>query len=203
MTSSSDWTRTPRLMNAPSHGDVTRLLAAMRDGDASALQELTPIVYQELRGLARALLRRSPTGQTLRTTALVHDVYLKLLGHREDGWEGRSHFLAVAAKAVRQVLANHVRARQAGKRGGGWERVTLSGIGAQEREDVDLVHLDAALTKLAGLDERQCELVEMRHLAGMSVEETAEALGVSTRTVEREWRAARAWLSAELQKMRA
>ena len=181
----------------------SELLTSLEEGRA---QELLPLVYEELHRLAHAHRRRRgphAVGETLRTTALVHDVYLKLLGHREDGWEGRSHFLAVAAKAVRQVLANHVRARQAGKRGGGWERVTLSGIGAQEREDVDLVHLDAALTKLGRLDERQCELVEMRHLAGMSVEETAEALGVSTRTVEREWRAARAWLSAELQKMRA
>ena len=183
---------------------LAHLTSSLTTAGASSAQELLPLVYEELHKLAHAYRRQRSVGETLRTTALVHDVYLKLIGSREDGWEGRSHFLAVAAKAVRQVLANHARDRQALKRGGNWARVTLSALGSEDAaQDVDLVHLDQALDKLSQLDERQGELVEMRHLAGMSVEETAEALGVSTRTVEREWRAARAWLSAELQKMRA
>jgi RNA polymerase sigma-70 factor, ECF subfamily len=180
-------------------GEVTRLLRAADHGDSDAAVRLVPLVYDELRGLAAAQLRRESQGHTLTPTALVHEAWLKLTpgahGHARD----RAHFLAIAARAMRQVLVEHARRRHAVKRGEGWDRTTLSGVAALLPEGggdtAELLALDAALE---GLEERQREVVECRFFAGMEEREIAEALGVSVRTVRRDWVRARAWLYREL-----
>lgn len=190
---------------------VTRLLEAARGGRRAAADELLPLVYDELRALAASLFRSQRRDHTLQPTALVHEVYARLVkprsetGDNEVGgegsghWTGRAHFFAVAAKAMRQVLANHARDRRAGKRGGDWQRVTLSDkfIPGSER-GLDLLALDEALQALSELDERQGRIVELRFFGEMTSEEIAHVLEVSVSTVEREWRMARAWLSGRL-----
>ena len=165
-------------------------------GGPGSTDELLAIVYDELRRLARSYLRDRRPPATMQTTALVHEAYLRL--SRSAGpWESRAHFLAVAARAMRQILSNHVRALRTAKRGGAWTRVGIDRIGGCGN-DIDIVALDEALEQLAALDRRQCSIVECRLFAGMSMDEIAGALGVSLSTVEREWRAARAWLSRRL-----
>lgn len=166
-------------------------------GHKSATPSLMPLIYDELRALAAKLLSGQDRHQTLQPTALVHEAYLKLLG--KGDWTDRAHFFNVAAMAMRQLLADHARRLSSQKHGGGWERVTLSGVSADEGGEVDTVALDEALRKLAKLNERQCRIAELRFLTGLSVEEAAEALGVSARTVELDWRIARAWLRRELE----
>jgi len=183
--------------------DITTLLGRAAQGDDMAAGELFPIIYDELRGLAGAFLAQEKAGHTLQTTALVNEAYLKLAGGNAAGFQfnGRSHFLAVAAQAMRRVLITHARDGKRLKRGGGAGRISLSeaeGQVAAPEADVDLVALDEALTRLAQMDERKSRLVEMRFFAGMSVEETAEALGVGTATVKRDWAMARAWLFREI-----
>jgi RNA polymerase sigma factor (TIGR02999 family) len=180
--------------------EVTEILARVSNGDGDASAALLVLLYEELRGLAHGFFRRRSPGQTLQPTALVHEVYLKLTRGRDIGWESRAHFLAVAARAMRQILANHAERRRAKKRGGGRARVTLSGLGSPPRpeEQVDLIDLDDALAKLAAVSSEQARAVEMRFLAGVSEEEIALALDVSTRTVRRHWRMARAFLKAEM-----
>jgi RNA polymerase sigma factor (TIGR02999 family) len=159
-------------------------------------------VYDELRGLARRIMRRGPPGQTLEPTALVHEAYLRLARRSPDGdpWESRAHFLAVAAKAMRQVLANHARSRRALKRGQGGKRVTLSEAAVEAgTTEVDMMALHDALTELAEHDPRKAELVEMRFFGGLTVPEIAHVLNVSTATVERDWRVAKAWIAARLE----
>ena len=158
-------------------------------------------VYAELRGLAGALMRQREAGQTLQPTALVHEAYLKLARHSPDAaaWESRAHFFAVAAKAMRQVLANHARDRNAQKRGDGWKRVTLrDAAGEAETTEVDLLALHDALTELADADARKAELVELRFFGGLTMPEISEVMGVSTPTLERDWRVAKAWIGARL-----
>ncbi len=182
--------------------DVTRLLGAIRDGDRSALEQLIPVVYEELRDLAAHYIRRERPDHTLQPTALVHEAYMRLAGHFEQhgaDWRDRTHFFGVAARVMRQVLVDHARAHQAAKRGSGQARVTLSeGVRLVEEETIDLLALDVALTRLASLDADQARLVELRFFAGLTVEETAEVVGRSPTSVKREWRAARAWLHREL-----
>ena len=163
------------------------------------MDELIPLVYNELRALAAALVHQNGWDGSIAPTALVHEAYLKLVGESGE-WKDRAHFFNVAAMAMRQLLADHARRHRARKRGGeGWTRVTLSGISAAKtRQDVDLTALDAALSKLNALNQRQARVVELRFLAGLSVGETAEALGVSDRTIEMDWRFSRAWLRREL-----
>ena len=185
-------------------GEVTRLLKGARDGHGSAADQLLPLVYDELRALAGSFFQGQRRNHTLQPTALVHEAYARMVksGGDESGqshWTGRAHFFAVAAKAMRQVLSNHARDRRAAKRGGDWHRVTLSDqLTPSGKQDLDLLALDEALERLAALDERQCRIVELRFFAEMTVEEIAHVLGVSVSTVEREWRMARAWLSAQL-----
>ncbi len=179
------------------------LLTAATSGDASAGTALLPLVYDELRATARRLLGPRGRNHTLQPTALVHDAYMKLSRNRES-WENRRHFFCVAAKAMRQVLADHAAKKGAQKRGGGWRRVTLSGElsgdPSTEAAGVDLVELDAALSELAEADPRAARVVELRFLAGLTIEEVAESMGASATTVKEDWRAARTWLRWRLAK---
>lgn len=180
-------------------GEVTRLLALWSSGDASALERLAPLVYEELRTLAGRLLRGERAGHTLQPTALVNEAFLRLAGGRTVDWKGRTHFFAVAARAMRRILVDHARTRLAGKRGGGATRISLTETPLSvPAPDVDVLALDEALERLAGLDPGQARVVELRFFAGLSVEETAEAIGASPATVKREWSSARAWLFREL-----
>ncbi|NOX58829.1 MAG: sigma-70 family RNA polymerase sigma factor [Planctomycetes bacterium] len=180
--------------------DVTRILERHREGNDSVLDQLLPILYEELRALARSQLKRRSPNQTLQPTALVHEAYARLVAKPEGTWTGRGHFLAVAATAMRQILIDYARGKNTGKRGSGWQRVTLSECeAAKSGPDFELLALDEALSDLALMDERKARIVECRFLGGMTVEEIAEALGVSATTVERDWRVARAWLGARLQ----
>lgn len=179
--------------------DLTRLLLEWKQGDERALETLFPLVYGELRRIAAGFLRRERSDHTLQSTALVHEAYLKLLGH-EHGWEGRAHFFGLAAQAMRRILVDHARSRRAGKRGGPAIRVELQdNIAAIDTSgNHDLLALDEALDALAKLDERQCRVVEMRYFAGLTIEETAEALGLSAPTVKRDWLTARLFLARHL-----
>ena len=183
----------------PNSAEVTRLLDAVAGGDREALDRLLPLVYAELRGLAKRQLRRERQDHTLHPTALVHEAYLRLLEHPPAAAGSRSHFLALAARVMRQVLVDHARRRGTAKRGGDWVRTGLTGdepMGAPRMAEV--LALDAALDELDRRSPRLREVVECRFFAGMSEEEIAEALGVSTRTVERDWVKARAWLYQQL-----
>ena len=189
--------QTPR-STAP--GEVTRLLVAARQGDASAMPRLVALLYDELRAVARRQLRRGRPGQTISTTALVHEAYLKLADHGGFGLHDRVHFLSVAAVAMRQILVDAARRRMAKKRGGEGVRITLDGLHPEPgRRDVEaraaeILAVDRALTSLAAFDERLGRLVELRFFAGLTEEETAQVLDTSERTVRRDWRKARAFL---------
>lgn len=178
--------------------DVTLLLSALARGETKAAEDLLPLLLVELGQLARVQLRSQRAGHTLQPTALVNEAWLKLVG-ASGSFSDRAHFFATAARAMRQVLVDHERARRTDKRGGDAQRLTLqadlaSGTGAPEVHEVDILDLDVALEELSALDERQARVVDLRYFAGLEMEEVAEALGVSKTTVERDWRAARAWL---------
>lgn len=180
-------------------GDVTVLLHAWKDGDVGAFDRLVPLIYQDLRRLARGQMRRWESGGTLSTTGLVHEAYLRLLRSKQISLNDRGHFLAVAARAMRQVVIEHARRHNAGKRNSGGRPATLDeGVIAVESQTEWLLSLNQALDRLAEQRERLMQVVECRYFAGLSVEETAEALGTSVRTVEREWTFARSWLLREL-----
>jgi RNA polymerase sigma-70 factor, ECF subfamily len=170
-------------------------------GDRPSLEALMPLVYAELRRLAAHYLRGERAGQTLQPTALVHEAYLKLLKDRPERWQNRAHFCAIAAHAMRQILIERARARDALKRGGGQPRVTFDeSLPAKTAEPpVDVIALDAALERLAALDPGQARIVELRFFGGLSIEEAAEAMGISPATVKRHWALARAWLAKELE----
>ncbi len=178
---------------------ITAMLLAWNRGDEQARDQLMPVIYDELRRMARGHLRRERPGHTLQPTALVNEAYLRLVDQSQVNWQNRAHFFGAAARLMRQILVNHAEARQAAKRGGEAERVSLADaeLPAAEQED-DLIALDQALRRLEQLDPRQTRIVEMRYFSGLSIEEIAEALGVSPATVKREWSAARAWLRREL-----
>jgi RNA polymerase sigma-70 factor, ECF subfamily len=177
-----------------------KLLTQASAGDPAAVAELMPLVYEELRRLAASYLRRERPGQTLQATALVHEAYVRLIGEKAQNWKNRTHFLAIAALSMRQILVQRARARKAAKRGGDPDRITLDErlIPAGGNEQVDIVAVDAALEKLAALDARQAKVVELRYFGGLSVEEVADVLDISPATVKRDWTLARAWLKREL-----
>ena len=178
--------------------ELTQILIQAQDGDATALDRLLPLVYEELRLLARSQRRRRGADETLNTTALVHEAYEKLARH-DGGWADRKHFFRVAARAIRQVIVDSARARMAAKRGGKHYDIPLDDIAlADPARDEEALALDEALTRLAQLDERQAEVVELRYFVGLAVPEAAEVLGVSAATVKRDWTAARAWLYLEM-----
>jgi len=179
--------------------DVTEVLAQLRGGDQKAADRLLPMVYDEFRALARHYLGQERLNHTLQPTALVHEAYMKLVDQTRVDWQGKSHFFAVAAQAMRRILVDHARSRQRDKRGGGRARVALDeAVALSPQKDEDVLALDEALERLAKLDPRQAKVVELRFFGGMNVEEVAQALGVSKRTVEGDWTFARAWLSREL-----
>jgi RNA polymerase sigma factor (TIGR02999 family) len=180
-------------------GDLARLLRAAGRGDRAAFDELFPRVYDVLRRIARHKLAGERPGHTLATTDLVHEAYLKLVRLYRIEWNGRAHFLATAAQAMRNILVNYALMRKAGKRGGDREKSSLhEGLVVAEAPTRDLLALDEALRRLAVIDGRQSRVVECRFFAGMSIEETAEALGISPASVKRDWALARAWLNREL-----
>jgi RNA polymerase sigma-70 factor (ECF subfamily) len=177
---------------------VTHLLHRWKGGDAEALNALMPIVYDELRKLARRYLAGERADHTLQHTALVHEAYIKLI-QMDVRWNDRSHFFAIAARAMRRILVDHARTKKREKRGGELERVTLKDVGNKAAKNrVDLIDLDDALRKLAAIDARKSEMIEMRYFGGLSQEELSEVLGVSLATVNRDLSAAKDWLSTEL-----
>jgi len=180
-----------------SPGELTRLLIAWSQGDARALEQLAPLVYAELRRLARRYLKRERAGHTLQTTALVHEAFLRLLGNPQEGWQNRAHFYGIAAQMMRRILVDHARAHSRAKRGGGATRIALAELDlpvAEPAFDPDLIALDAALEKLAEIDPRRSRVVELRFFGGLSVEEASLVLKVAPDTIVRDWRVARAWL---------
>ena len=187
------------LRAAPSE-PVTDLLLAWGHGDDSALDRLIPLVRVELHRLARRHMRREHTGHTLQTTALVNEAYLRLVDLGRVRWQDRAHFFAMSARLMRRILVDHARSRQFVKRGGGVRRIPFDEAMVSVEPNVDLVELDDALRRLADLDPRKGQVVEMRFFAGLSVEEAATALGVAPVTVMRDWRVARAWLFKELRR---
>ena len=186
-------------MSAHPPSDVTELLLKWKDGDASALDRLMPLVYDELRRLARRCLRRERAGHTMQTTTLVHEAYLRLIDANRIPWEDRAHFFAIAAQLMRRVLVDEARKRHFKKRGGEFTRISLDEAMTVSRErERELMALDEALDRLATFAARKCRVVELRFFAGMSIEETAAALNISTDIVKREWRTAKLWLLHEL-----
>ena len=181
------------------HEHVTDLIARSAAGDADAAAAIFPIVYDELRRIAASVLRHERADHTLQPTALVHEAFLRLAETEDAPWQNRAHFVAIAARAMRRVLVDHARGRNALKRGSGEVRVPLDNLDVPAATTgVDLVALDEALERLAALDERQARIVEVRFFGGLTVEETAALIGASERTVKRDWQMARAWLKREL-----
>lgn len=188
-------------MTASASKDVTALLVDWSKGDQEALNELIPLVYDELRRLASRYLRRERVNHTLQTTALVHEAYLRLVHEKNANWQNRVHFFAVASQLMRHILVDYARSHNAAKRGGDYSRLSFDeAMIVSEEKSADLMALDEALSKLAAIDPEQSRVVELRVFGGLTVEETAEALGVSARTVKREWSMAKAWLHRQLRK---
>ena len=179
--------------------NVTQLLIAWSNGDPIALDQLMPLVQRELHRIANYHFRRERPGHTLQSTALVNEVYLKLINQRNVDWQNRAHFFAIAARLMRRILVDHARARQVAKRGGGASKISFDegAILSVERSD-EIVALDHALANLAALDQRKSQVVELRFFGGLSVDETAKALNISSNTVMRDWSTAKAWLHREL-----
>ncbi|MGH7468658.1 MAG: sigma-70 family RNA polymerase sigma factor [Longimicrobiales bacterium] len=193
-------------MNVPTYENIDSLLARLRTGDEEAFDQLFPLVYDQLHQAAKRQRRRWQSDDTLNTTALVHEAYLRLAGQSAPGWQGEPHFLAVAARAMRQIMIDHARGKRRAKRGGQWQRVPLHEIeaalttgGAASTASADaLLALDGALRRLDVANPRQSRIVECRFFGGMAIADTAEALGVSAATVKRGWAVAQAWLYREL-----
>ena len=183
----------------PPQTGITQLIAGARNGERAALDELLPLVYEELRCLADHYLRQERPDHTLQPTALVHEAYLRLVGQTSISWQNRAHFFSVAAQVMRHVLIDHARRHNADKRGGGGLRLSLDeAISFFEERDVNLIALDEALDRLAELDAQQARVVELRFYGGLTVEEVAEVLKVSTDAVRYDWRMAKAWLHREV-----
>jgi RNA polymerase sigma factor (TIGR02999 family) len=186
-------------MTHPSHSVTEMLHEWSSRGDREALDELIPIVYEELRRQAARQLRHERPGHTLQTTALVHEAYLRLVDQKGARWQNRAHFFAIAAQMMRRILVDHVRKTSAAKRGGSALRLPLDEVFVMTDErPIDLIAIDEALVRLSALDPQQGRVVELRFFGGLSVEETAEVLDISPRTVKRDWRVAKAWLHREI-----
>jgi RNA polymerase sigma-70 factor (ECF subfamily) len=182
-------------------GDITLLLTELQTGNRAAESKLVPLVYDELRRVARRYMRGERADHTLQPTALVHEAYLRLIGQRNAQWQNRAHFFGVAAQLMRRILVDHARAHQAVKRGGSEAKLSLDEtLAFTEAKGADLLAVDEALTRLTERDPRQSRIVELRFFGGLTEDEAAEVLGVSTRTVKRDWNVARAWLYKEFSK---
>lgn len=183
----------------PQH-DVTQLLINWSEGDQQALERLMPLVYNELRRLAGNYLRRERVGHTLQPTALVNEAYLKLIDQRNAKWQNRAQFFGISAQLMRRILVDHARQHQAAKRGGEGQRVSITNVEpAAQQPPIDLLALNEALDELSKMDAQQARIVELKFFGGLSIEETAEVLGVGHATVERDWKSARAWLRRQLE----
>lgn len=186
------------MSNIGSH-QITSLLVDWSKGNEFALEQLMPLVYDELRRMARRYMRRQPSGHTFQTTELIHEAYLKLAKHEEPNWQNRAHFFGVAAQAMRHILVDYARSKNSQKRGGLAEKITLAdNLVVSTNHSGEIVALDDALKQLAILDERKSRVVEMKFFAGLNIEEIAEVLKISPETVKRDWRFARTWLLREL-----
>jgi RNA polymerase sigma factor (TIGR02999 family) len=182
-----------------SQHEISELLRAWSGGDQSALGELIPLVYDELRRMASGYLRRRGAHNSLQPTAIVHEVYLRLLGQRDVHFENRAQFFGLAAHLIRTILVDHVRQQQAVKRGGGWRKVELTeALNVAQTREVDMITLDLALENLNARDPQQCRIVELRYFGGLTIEDTARFLKISPATVKRDWNLARAWLYREI-----
>jgi len=179
---------------------ITQLLIAWGDGEREALDQLVPLVYDDLRRLAAGYMGRETPGHALQPTALVHEAYVRLIDQRRVQWRNRAHFFGVAANMMRRILVDDARKRRAEKRGGAAERITLTGddIAAPEQHDIDVLALHEALERLASFDPQQARIVELRYFGGLTIEETAEVIGMSPATIVREWTIAKAWLRADM-----
>jgi RNA polymerase sigma factor (TIGR02999 family) len=188
-------------LSPASSTQINRLLADWGRGDQDARDALIPLIYSELRRMARRHLSHERPDHTLQSAALVNEAYLRLVGGQSPAWQSRAHFFGVAAQMMRHILVDHARNRHAAKRGAGAPRLALDPeVALPQEPEVDLVALDGALSKLAGLDPDESRLIELRFFGGLSIEETAIVMGISPRTVKREWAAARAWLRLEMKK---
>ena len=182
-----------------SANEVTQLLVSWGKGDQQSLENLIPLVYDELRRQARRYLRRERPDHTLQSSALVHEVYVRLIDQRQANWHNRSQFFGVAAQLMRRILVDHARSRGAVKRGAGVTKLAIAEeVAAIEMQNVDLIALDTSLTKLEQIDPQQCRIVELRFFSGLSIEDTADALSISPATVKRDWAMAKAWLYREI-----
>ena len=188
------------MSDTPTPDGVTQLLVEWQNGNQQALDSLIPLVYQELRAIAGRYLSHESPGHTLQSTALVHEAYFKLIGQRRVRWQNRAHFCGIAAQMMRRILIDHARHQVRDKRGGGAPKLSLDeAVATAEMEtDVDLLALDEALTSLALIDPRGARIIELRFFSGLTLDETAEVVGVSAGTVKRDWSAARAWLYREM-----
>ena len=183
----------------PSRADITQWLAVCREGDTAALERLLPLVYDQLHRQAMRAFSRERPGHTLQPTALVNEVYLRLADQREMKWQNRAQFFGIASQMMRRILVSHARARHAARRGGGETMITLDeSLAAAPGRDVNLLALDEALQRLESIDAEKSRMVELRFFSGLSVGETAEVMGVSPRTIDRQWQTAKAWLHREL-----
>ena len=181
------------------HHEISILLQAWSGGDHTALDQLIPLVYNELRRMASGYLRRRRAHNSLQPTAIVHEVYLRLLGQREAHFENRAQFFGLAAHLIRTILVDHIRQQQAAKRGGGWRKVELTeALDVAQAREVDMLALDLALESLSARDPQQGRIVELRYFGGMTIEDTARFLKISPATVKRDWNLARAWLYREI-----
>jgi RNA polymerase sigma factor (TIGR02999 family) len=187
------------MRSGPSAHDVTLLLQAWGGGDKKALDRLTPLVYRELRRIASRMMAAERPNHTLQATALVNEAYVRLVDTQQVSWQDRAHFFALCARAMREILIDHARSRGSAKRGGGEVAIELDeGLAAAPSPEANLLELDDALKRLAEIDARKSQVVELRFFGGLNLEETAEALKVSTKTVQRDWDLARGWLYREL-----
>lgn len=184
-------------MTIPTSQNVTQMLLAWREGDEAARDALIPLVYDQLHRIARHHLRQERPGHSLQTTALINEAYLKLI-EQSVSWQDRNHFFGIAARLMRQILVDHARARKRLKRGGDAHQISLTAAEGEQEQGADLLALNDALEALSEVDPQRSRIVELRFFGGLTIEETAQVMRVSTPTVERGWRAARAWLQTEL-----
>jgi RNA polymerase sigma-70 factor, ECF subfamily len=187
-------------VSEPKQDDITQLLIDLTNGNRGAVNGLLPLIYGELRNLAASYLRRERSDHTLQPTALVHEAYLRLVDQTQVSWQNRAHFLGVAAQMMRRILVDHARAHKAGKRGSDFQKLSLDeNIDKAVERSEELIALDEALTELSQVDELKARIVELRYFGGLSVDETAEVLGVTPVTINRHWRMAKAWLFGKMQ----